>query len=145
MIKKIIFCIFSLFLLTGCNTPHKTQCTLTENDHTIEIVLEGSDSIEKITQKDTTNTLNMDELEIQKWVDIISKNYNELKGVKYRAKQGRNELIETIQIDTAKAKPEAYEMLGLDIDANKTKKVELKYKTTVKNLESNGFACSTVK
>lgn len=140
--KILIFCLLSLLLLTGCSKETKTTlCKGSINNRDIEISIIGTDKIQKITQKNTTNTLNMNEDDIKKWVKILKDNYNEFEGIDYSSKIEKNELIETITIDTSKAKPEAYEVLGLEIDSQKTKKVVLNFSSTVKKLEKSGFKC----
>lgn len=81
---------------------------------------------------------------MQTWINELTDNYNQYKGINYTAKKTKKKLIETITVDVNKANAEAFEILGIDISLPKNKdsskiKVTVSLKETVKSLKKEGY------
>lgn len=155
--KKKITCII-LFICIICGlggifyyqANHESITTLIpkHNDKSLtysSIVLKSKgDKVYQISQITKTNLAHYNEDELQTWINELTDNYNQYKGINYAAKKTKKKLIETITVDVNKANAEAFEILGIDISLPKNKdsskiKVTVSLKETVKSLKKEGY------
>lgn len=146
----IISCLAGLFYYqanhetTTTMIPKHSDKSLTYSS--IEIKAKGK-KVYEISQITKTNLAHYNEEELQNWINQLSDNYNQYKGINYNAERRSKKLIETLTIDVNKANAEAFEILGIDVnlpkgkDASKTK-VSVDLTDTINSLKKDGYKVS---